>query len=414
MGDSTVKAVVIGGGVIGLCSAHALLEKGFEVTLLEKRAEDYENCSFGNGGMIVPSHFVPLASPGTLKLGLSLLFSREGPFGFMWPPTLETAAWIGRFMASANAAHVEKAAPVLCNLNLASRAEYHRLADLLGPEIGHGERGLVMLCKTPDTLEEESEMVEAANRVGLHARAMDPSDLSELDPSIQTTALGGVYFQEDAHVSPAQFMRAMRKRVESLGAHVRYGVDTRFSRGEVIANGEAIPADVTVLAAGAWSGEIAKDLGLKIPLLSGRGYGFTVPNPPQAPQIPTILTEARIAVTPMVDGLRFVGTMELGAPREEVNPNRLNGLRKSIGDYYPAFKNHNYEAYPVWTGLRPCSPDGLPYLGRTSAASSVIVATGHAMMGMSLGPITGQLVAQIACGEPTSVSIDALSPDRYA
>jgi D-amino-acid dehydrogenase len=174
-------------------------------------------------------------------------------------------------------------------------------------------------------------------------------------------------------------------------------------------------ADLVVLAAGAWSTQLAKKIGLKIPLLAGKGYGFTVVNPPETPRFPALLIEGRLAVTPMPEGLRFVGTMELGVPTHPiVNPNRVEGMRKSIKEYYPCFKDAHLEACPVWSGLRPCPPDGMPYIGVPSRYRNLIVATGHGMMGMSLGPVTGRLVGELAASQTPSVSLGLLSPDRYA
>lgn len=174
-------------------------------------------------------------------------------------------------------------------------------------------------------------------------------------------------------------------------------------------------ADAFVIAAGAWSGKLAKLLGLNLPLLAGKGYGFTVTEPPQKPRLPALLIEGRLAVTPFARGLRFVGTMELEPPGSlGINPARVQGMCESIPQYYPAFRDFDFAATPIWAGLRPCSPDGMPYLGRTKRFQNLFFATGHGMMGMSLGPVSGRIVAQAVANEPTCIQSDLLSPDRYA
>ena len=145
-------------------------------------------------------------------------------------------------------------------------------------------------------------------------------------------------------------------------------------------------------------------------MVPGRGYGFTVAKSPQKPSIPAILIEGRIAVTPMPDGLRFVGAMELGSPVVSPDSPRVEGMRRNIRQFYPKFMSEVLTG-DVWSGLRPCSPDGMPYIGETR--NGLLVASGHAMMGMSLGPITGRLIAELATGKTPSHPLELLNPERY-
>jgi D-amino-acid dehydrogenase len=169
-----------------------------------------------------------------------------------------------------------------------------------------------------------------------------------------------------------------------------------------------------VLAAGAWSPAAAAALGLRLPMQAGKGYSMRLEHPVQRPKYCSLLMEARVAVTPMGSALTVGGTMEITGNDLSVNPARVRGIRKAFVQYYPAFKEADFEALPVWSGLRPCPPDGMPYLGRTRAKRNLVVATGHSMMGLSLGPVTGEIVAQLVCGEPTSVALREVDPDRHA
>ena len=153
--------------------------------------------------------------------------------------------------------------------------------------------------------------------------------------------------------------------------------------------------------------------GLRIPMQAGKGYSLTLPNPRQLPQICSILTEARVAVTPMGDTLRVGGTMELSGVNEDVNPVRVRGIIDSFCRYFPEFRAEDFAGIPPWRGLRPCSPDGLPYLGRTARLSNLAFATGHGMMGLSLAPVTGKLIADIFSGGKLAWDLALLSPDRY-
>jgi D-amino-acid dehydrogenase len=211
-------------------------------------------------------------------------------------------------------------------------------------------------------------------------------------------------------------MEALSKQVEAKGGKIRVDAAVtgfRIESGSVKSvrmGQEEIEADEVVLSGGVWSGELSQQLDLRMPLMAGKGYGFTLANVPK-PRHPAILVESRIAVTPMQAGVRFVGTMEIGPNDLSVSPRRVEKMKQNITAFYPAISDENT---PVWSGLRPCTPDGLPYLGRTKKFSNLVIATGHAMMGMSLGPITGKLVSEIIAGENPSIDLHLLSPDRYA
>lgn len=173
-------------------------------------------------------------------------------------------------------------------------------------------------------------------------------------------------------------------------------------------------ADEVVLCGGTWSPELARELGLKIPVQAGKGYTLTIVEPPEMPEVCAILTEARLAVTPMGRFLRVGGTMEIAGINDRISQSRVQGIIRSFKKYFPEFSSKHFAEAETWRGLRPCSPDGLPYLGRTQKFSNLIVATGHAMMGMSLSPISGKIVSEIASGEKPQFDLSLLSPDRYA
>ena len=411
--------VVVGAGVVGLCAADALLRRGYRVTILERDAAPGEGCSYGNGGLIVPSHFEPLAAPGMVMTGLRMLRSKESPFGFTGRPSLALISWMAQFARAGTKGHVERSGPVLRDLNLASRALYEdQYKDVEG---AYDRQGELMICLSERTLAGEAHLAERAQSLGLRTRVLNSIELADFEPGARYEAAGAVYFEDDAHLTPALFMPALRNRVIAMGAELRDGAAVRelrvsgSRRCEVILEHEAIAPDEVVLAAGAWTGRLAATAGLHLPIMAGKGYGFTVAQPPVSPRYPAILVDGRVAVTPMRDGLRFVGTMELGPPSPPIpNEARLRGMRSAIASAYPAFRGFDFAGARVWTGLRPCPPDGMPYLGRSRCLKNVVFATGHGMMGMSLGPISGEIVAQVVAGEPTAVPLDLMSPDRYA
>jgi D-amino-acid dehydrogenase len=193
------------------------------------------------------------------------------------------------------------------------------------------------------------------------------------------------------------------------------GFVTRDGRAAAVRTGAGeVEADEIIIAGGSWSPLMAKELGLRLPMQAGKGYSLTVRNPRQLPEICSIFTEARVAVTPMDGALRVGGTMEIAGLNERINARRVHGIIKAVPQYYPEFRTGDFDGIPPWSGLRPCSPDGMPYMGRTAKWKNVTLATGHAMMGLSLGPVTGRLIAQVIDGERTEIDLALLSPDRYA
>jgi D-amino-acid dehydrogenase len=206
-----------------------------------------------------------------------------------------------------------------------------------------------------------------------------------------------------------------RQEVKFLWEHEVCDLITEASRFRAIkiSDGREIEADEFVLAGGSWSPQLGRKLGLKIPVQAGKGYSLTLPQPRQLPKICSILTEARVAVTPMDGSLRVGGTMEIAGLNETVDPLRVRGIINSFCNYFPDFRLEDFSGVQTWRGLRPCSPDGLPFVGRTSKFSNLSIATGHSMLGLTLGPVTGKLTAEIVAGQKPSLDIALLSPDRY-
>lgn len=402
------RVVVIGGGVVGLCSTYFLARDGHSVTVID-RNNFANSASWGNAGMIVPSHFEPLATPGMLALGLKMMFQPGAPLGFQGIG-LELADWMWRFYRAATPEQAHRASPIIRDLNLFSKSCFSEISGV------HAEStGLLMVCQTNKTLEGERRAADLATSLGLRTREVTEAELEANGFS----GAGGVLFEDDAHIVSADFMAAMPARLQLLGVTIRHGEITDFATSEAgvgsvtLASGEEIRADQFVLAAGAWSGRLASRLGAKMPLMPGRGYGFNTTESFGSRTMPSaILVEARVATSPTASGRRFTGGMEIGAWSDSITANKVEAIRRAIPDYLPSYRGHAFNE-DIWVGHRPCSPDGMPYLGRLAKAPNVIAATGHGMMGMSLGPGTGRIVAHLANHEAPPVSIALCRPDRF-
>ncbi len=412
--------VIVGGGIVGLSAAYELLRRGRSVVLLEKGSADHDSCSLGNAGMIVPSHFVPLAAPGMVALGLKWMFDGESPFWVR--PRLDPAlfSWGWKFWRASTAAHVERCTPVLRDLNLRSRELFLRHRAELPAGFDLEDVGLLALCRTQRALDHEAVFAAKSNAVGVPTEVLSADEVRRRDPGVDYAIAGAVLFAKDAHLDPRKLVAVLTAEVTRLGGRIVFDAEVTGWKAE----GDVLRAAVTkqgefagetfVLAAGAWSPAAAAALGLRLPMQSGKGYSMRLERPAQRPKYCSLLMEARVAVTPMGSALTVGGTMEITGNDLSINPARVRGIRKAFVQYYPAFKEADFEALPVWSGLRPCPPDGMPYLGRTRAKRNLVVATGHSMMGLSLGPVTGELVAQLVCGEPTSVALREVDPDRHA
>ncbi len=411
--------VILGGGIIGLATADACLRRGHRVTVVDRSPEQRDGCSFGNAGMIVPSHFIPLAAPGMVALGFKWMWNPESPFYIKPRLDFGLVSWGLKFMAAANHKHVDRASPVLRDLNLASRAIYDDLADS-GEDFGLVKKGLLMLCKTQHGLDEEAAVAAKSRSLGVPAEVLDAAATAKLDPTITMDVAGSVWFPKDCHLDPNRLIAAYQRRIREGGGKFLWNTSFEGWKREgnkLIAlktSAGEIEGDEFVLCAGAWSDDLVKDLGLRIPMQAGKGYSLTLPNPVELPTLCSVFTEARVAITPINGALRVGGTMEISGKKEHIEPRRVQGILKSLPKYFPKFQVSDFDGIKPWQGFRPCSPDGMPYLGRTQAASNLVVATGHSMMGISLGPVSGELAAQLVDRETPSHDLTMLSPDRYA
>lgn len=412
------KAIIIGGGVIGLFSAYYLHKSGWEVEVLEQ-GDLTDNCSFGNAGMVTPSHFVPLASPGIIEQGIRWMFNSKSPFYVKPSLNRELIGWGLKFVKSATKKHVERSAGGLRDISLLSRNLYHEFEKDSGIDFGLQDKGILMLFKSPQVEEEEIHMAEKATNLGLDAQYLTPAETRKLQPDIELDILGAVHYHCDSHMSPNKLMNGLVKYLEAEGVKIHRNTEVVKINHEgtkitsVSTADKVFTADSYLISGGSWSPAIARMADLNIPLMPGKGYSFMVNDPVKPMSIPSILCEARVAITPMNGGIRFGGTMEIGKINKQVNMNRVKGIVESVPKYFPDFKLPVPDQKDVWFGFRPCSPDGLPYIGMSGKYKNLAIATGHAMIGLGLGPATGKLIADAFNGNNPVINTSMFDPGRY-
>ncbi|MCB1275113.1 FAD-dependent oxidoreductase [Prosthecobacter sp.] len=410
------SVTILGAGVIGLSTALYCARRGMQVTIIDQKPRQRDGCSFGNAGMIVPSHFVPLAAPGMVALGLKWMWNPESPFYIQPRLNTDLMSWGLHFWKAATKARVEAAAPVLRDLSLLSRDCF----EAMGLDFGLVKRGLLMLCKKQQTLDEEGHMAAKANALGIPAEVLDAKVTAALDPEVTMDICGSVFFPKDCHLAPGRFIATLEEELLRLGVNFLWETEVKGFEVEggalkaVKTSRGQVEAQEVVLCSGVWSAQLAKELGLKIPMQAGKGYSLTLANPKQLPELCSICTEARLAVTPMDGALRVGGTMEMAGIDESITQRRVRGITRAFPQFFPAFEEKDFAEVKPWSGLRPVSPDGMPYIGKTKRWKNLTVATGHAMMGLSLAPATGKIVAELLTREKSPVALDLMSPDRFA
>ncbi|MDO9275904.1 MAG: FAD-dependent oxidoreductase [Lutibacter sp.] len=404
------NTIIIGGGIIGLCSAYYLAKEGAQVTVIDK-SDLLDGCSYGNAGMIVPSHIIPMAQPGVIHQGIKWMFNAKSPFYIKPALSLDLLAWLIQFYKNSNQAHVDKSMVPLRNLSFLSKELYREFAQLAN-EFGYQEKGLLMLYNSEKMGEEEIKTGKVAEEFGIEVDFLNQQQVAKLENGLKVNALGAVHYKSDAHLSPNHFIAFLKSELHQMGVKLISNcslVDFKVSEGkitELLTNQGNFKADEFVIAAGSWSVDIAKKLGIKLHILPGKGYSFNVENLIEKPTIPTILCEGKVAVTPMGETVRFGGTLEITNNNDtKINLKRLQGIVEKVNAFYPDIKVGLPVKENVWHGFRPCTPTGLPIIEKSKKIKNLTIATGHAMMGLSLAPASGKLVSELIMGKKTSVDI---------
>lgn len=414
----TKKVIIVGAGIVGYSTAYFLNKAGCDVTIIDQ-TDGNDNCSFGNAGYVSPSHLIPLASPGIISQGLKWMLNSKSPFYIKPRLNLDLIKWGLLFKKASTEKRVKDAIPVLYDLTVKSQKLYEEILEVENIDAGYHKPGLLMVCQTKETLHHEEELVKIAQNFGLEASALTREETEKLEPNVEYDMAGSVWFGCDAWMTPNAYMEKFRPLLVERGVKLEFDTqltDFNIEHGKVksvLTNNGNFEADEFIMAAGAWTPLLMKKLGIFMPLQGGKGYSFTIENPPAMPKLPSILVEGRIATTPMMHGLRIAGTMELTGINHAINQNRIEGIVDSVKQAMPSLRDYDFSSIEPWAGLRPCTPDGLPYIGRVSAVSNLQVGTGHAMLGWTLGPITGKMLAEEIIGEQASVRSSLLEVERY-
>jgi D-amino-acid dehydrogenase len=410
------SVIVIGGGIVGLSTAFYLRAEGHEVTLLDKGTIT-EGASFVNAGYLTPSHIVPLAAPGMISKGLKWMLNSSSPFYIKPRLDADLISWGWKFMCSCSKKHVQRSLAAIKEINELSKGLYHEMHASVDFDFHLEDRGVLMAFKTSKAEKSEYSVMLAAQDLGLDVSLLGVEEVNRLQPGIQMNIAGAYHYRCDAHSTPEVFMNQLKKNTLKSGVeiHTETTVKNFQVRGDristVVTDRGNFEADEVVFAAGAWTEELLKPLKIILSVQAGKGYRINV-EARTGISLPCILMESKVGVTPMKGFTRFAGTMEIAGINHNIRENRVNAIAHAATQYYSGLEIDLNDRKQAKCGLRPLSPDGLPFIGRHSSCSNLVLATGHSMMGWSLGPATGKLVTEIISNKKLSMPIGKFSPER--
>jgi D-amino-acid dehydrogenase len=393
--------VVVGAGIVGVCAAYELARAGASVTVLERGSGWGEECSWGNAGLLVPSHARPIAAPENLRAGLRWIVRRDSPFGMRPQPSL--VPWLLRYARASTAPRAAAGETLQRELSVEGLARFDELAAE-GIDGGYRRSGLLTVHSSQHHATEEAES-ETGRALG--ASLLTPAEARELEPALTGPLQAAVLFPDEAQCDPIRLVADVAAAAQRAGAEFRSDVSVRAVAQEP---GGVRVGDLrgghAVIAAGVWSGALAASLGMGLPLVAGKGYA--VDYEPSRLRMPLYLYDARCVANPMHTRLRLTGGLVLGRGEGGGDPRRVGAIRRvaasTLGVTAPKLE---------WSGLRPCTPDGLPIVGCHPRADRVVLATGHGMLGVTLGPLTGRLVAGLVAGTADHPALPRLSPARF-
>ena len=412
----TKKVIIIGGGIVGLSSAYYLQKEGHQVTVIDK-SDFTKGASYVNAGYITPSHIISLAAPGIITKGLKWMLNPASPFYVKPRLDSDFLKWSLAFKKSANKKKVEQSIPVIKDINILSRELYEEMKTSGEFDFHYERKGLLMAYQNEKVGEEEWKVGQRAIELGMKVDNLSAKEVEQLEPNANLNIKGAVHFHCDGHMSPHNFMRDILTFLKKQGVEILANEevkDIQFSNGKItnlITDKRELQADEFVMATGSWSPFLSKKLGIKMLLQAGKGYRINVERETNI-TMPTILMEAKVAVTPMEGLTRFAGTMEIAGINHKINPVRVNAIANATSKYYNDLQITEQEKSEAQCGLRPVTPDGLPYIGKTSKYKNLTIAAGHAMMGWSMGPATGKLVTEIISEQKTSLDLKPYNVER--
>lgn len=407
--------VVVGGGIIGVASAVELARRGAQVTVLERDRVGH-GCSYGNAGWLATSQAAPLANPAMLLKSFKWMLDPESPLYIQ--PRLDPAfaRWLIEFLIASRRSKFDRGAAAIIELCRVSVDMWEEMSKRAPEPFGFERRGLLAVYENAASLESSKPWVDFVGRHGVPAERWAPDEIREREPAVVGPQTGGIFYPDDAHCEPYPAVQTLEAEARTLGVRFIeeaevYGISGGVGRRRLTTTLGAFPADQVVIATGPWSEAIGEMLGIRLPVIGAKGYSIVLPPATPHPTRSIYLIERKIAVNPHRDALRIAGTLELVRNDFSINARRVGVILRGA----KAMLNIGEAPEPreIWRGLRPCTPDGMPLIGRARGHGDVWLATGHQMAGLKTAPGTALLLAQLMSGETPRFDPEPFRADRY-
>lgn len=410
------KTVVVGAGVIGLSIAYELRKRGFDMLVLDKGTPG-SGSSLGNAGWIVPSFSAPIPAPGLVGTSLRWMFTRDSPLYINPRMNLERARWLWKFWRNCRPEPYEAGLRAMIDLNRQTFALFGRLAKD-GIDCEMRQAGVLFVGLSRDAVDRAHGSMTALEAIGYRLpEILDRDDVRDIEPALSSKVAGGFRIVEERHIRPEGLVNGLVRKLMELGVEIQANVEVTGVRQQqrtithVQTRDGDLEVDGCIIAAGAWSGKVARQFGFRLPIEAGKGYSITVDAPQSTMTQPMDFLEARTVFTPFEGAYRVAGMMELSGINTRLERDRVVAMWRAANRYF----EHKLEGRSkhAWTGLRSLTPDGLPIIGRLSPKDNLYVATGHGMLGVTLAPVTAVALADLIHSGASAIDIDAFSPDRF-
>lgn len=411
-----VDHLVVGAGIVGVSIADALAREGAKVVVID-RGGIGRGCSEGNAGWVTPCFAMPLPRPGLFWTALRWMADPGSPFYMQPRPTPARLRWLLDFGLSMSNRKFRRGTGPLVELSRYSLDEYARIDRDAPHRLDLNRQGLLMLALTSRGFDAARADAEILSDFGVRGEILEGTDAHRVEPALSGGLSGAVYYPDEAHLRPLQTVEAIAERARRNGVSFEgltevYDFDVSAGRvHEVVTTQGRISPQNVVLATGSWSMALARRLALRVPVLGGKGYSMMAKAPSPAPLIPMMILERKVAITPYGDELRLAGTLELVDGDDSISPRRVESIWQGANAVLPLTGSPPVDR--IWRGLRPCTPDGLPIIGRVPALSNLFLATGHAMLGVQTAPATGRLVCDLMLGREPTFDPAPFRPERF-
>jgi D-amino-acid dehydrogenase len=409
------QIIIIGGGLLGLATANALLDRGEKVLVLERNSETATATSFANAGMLTPSQSTPWNSPSNITNILLGIGRKDSPMSVSFGAIPSYFFWGLRFILNSSPSKFKRISKDIFSLAKYSKDLTEKIRNLEEFAYDESTDGTIKLFRDPERLQKSIALSNHIYGQSNVIEVLNQKEVIELEPALNKVRkglVGGIYYRDDEIGDAYKFCKALEEIIRSKGGRILVNSNikkillNKRKVNSVVTDRAVLQAKRVVVCAGSWSPILLKELGIKIPVKPVKGYSLTYNTAGirNTPKLPVIDEGVRIAITPFANRIRVAGTAEFAGFNDEVHPKRFNYLNSKLNEVYPSIfsKVKDDEEAEMWFGFRPMSADGLPFIGE-SKFKGLYLNTGHGHLGWTLAMGSADLIADQIVGAETQI-----------